>query len=757
MPDFNVVGKRMDAVGSRAVVTGKTVYSPDIDLPHMLVGKLLYSSYPFARILRLDVSKAHAIPGVAAVLTAQDIPGENSYLYWYPDQPLLVEDQVRYQGDAIAAVAAETEEIAQAALDAIEVEYEQLEGIFDPEEAMKPDARRVWPEKPNLHSHHVDEWGDIEKGFSQADMIVENTYRTQYVEHAMLETESAVAYVDEDGMIVVFASAQAPHRDRMQIARALGVPEAHVREITPRIGGAFGAKDEAHIQIHAALLALKTGRPVKMVRSREESIQTHVKRHPTIIRYRTGATKDGVLTAVHMTAIGDTGPYVNAGEEVMMVTTAYGVGPYYVPNARTEAYTVLTNNPTCGAMRGFGVTQGTFAIERQMDELALKLDIDPLEIRSRNGLQTGQQFQPKAILRQGDGMKACLEKAAELSGWESRETLTRTPEAHLRRGWGIATGFHKVGYGPTVSDHSAASISMAPDGSVLLRTGAADMGQGAHTIMVQYAAEILGVEPSVVSVIKPDTSIAADSGASVASRVTAFSGSAVIQAAEPIREVLVTLAAEEMGADQKLIDLRLGSVYVDGERVSLKVEDLSAKAYERDLPMQASGYYAMPYPEAVLPDGSIGYLQTASFGAHIAQVLVDVETGIVTVEEIVAVHDVGQIVNPGGVRGQIEGAVSMAFGYGLLEELVVDQGKIQNTSFESYLIPTTLDTPNIKIGVVEIPEPGAPLGAKPVGEPPTNLAAAAIANAVTDAIDAPIAQLPLTPERVLDALESRDH
>lgn len=754
MIELNVVGKRMAAIDSRAVVTGKAVYCPDLEFPNMLVGKLLYSPYACARIQRLDVSKAQAMPGVVAVLTAKDIPGENSYLYWYPDQPLLVPEYVRYWGDAVAAVAAETEEVALAALETIEVEYQPLEGIFDPEEAMKPGAKRVWPDKDNVHSHYVSEWGDIAAGFAQADVIIDNTYTTQFVEHAMLETESAVAYVDNDGSAVVYASAQAPHRDRIQIARALGLPEVMVREITPHIGGAFGAKDEAHVQIHAALLAYKSGRPVKIVRTREESIQTHVKRHPVKIRYRTGATKDGKLTAVHMIAIGDTGPYVGAGEEVMSVMANYGVSPYFVPNARSEAYTVLTNNPICGAFRGFGVPQATFAFERQMDELARDLEVDPLEIRELNGLKTGQRFQPKAVVRSGDGMQACLDRVAQLSNWRERDKLPRQPAPHLRRGWGIAASFHKAGFGCDVTDHASAAVNMAPDGSVLVRTGAADMGQGAHTVIAQFVAERLGVTPSKVKVIKPDTALAADAGATVASRVTTFSGNAVIRATEPIRQVLLTLAVEETNADPELIDLRQDFVYVEGERLNLRVADLAAKAYQKNLPMQASGFYAMDFPKVQLPDGTIGYEQTTSFGAHVAQVLVDIETGQVEVEQIVAVHDVGQVVNPGGVRGQIEGAVVMALGYALMEELLVDRGKTFNTSLDSYLIPTSFDSPNIKYDVVELSDPEAPLGAKGVGEPPVNIAPAAIANAVVDAIGAPITQLPITPERVLEALQT---
>ena len=755
MGEYEVVGKGMAAIGGQDIVTGKAVYTPDIEILDMLVGKLLYSPYACARILKLDVEKARAIPGVAAVMTADGIPGENSYQYWYSDQPLLVKDQVRYRGDALAAVAAETEEIALAALAAIEVEYEPLEGIFDANEAMQPGARKVWDDKENIHSHHVESWGDIEEGFAKADVVVENTFQTSYQEHAMLETESAVAMLDLDGSVVVYASAQAPHRDRIQIARALGVPEAMVREITPHIGGAFGGKDEANIQIHAALLANQAKKPVRIVRTREESILTHVKRHPIKVKYKMGATKEGKLTAIHLVGIGDTGPYVNSGEEVMMVMGTYGSSPYFVPHVKTEAYTVFTNNPIGGAFRGFGVPQVSLAFEGLMDALARELDLDPLEIRKINGLKTGQQFQSGSVVRDAQGMLACLDRVAELSDWANREKEERQPAPHLRRGWGLAASFHKVGFGCNIPDHAGAGINMAPDGSVVVRTGGSDMGQGLHTLLAQFVAEQLGVQPDQVKVHKPDTALAADAGASVASRATVFSGNATLKAAAPIRQVLIDLAAEELGADPKLVDLRGGYVYVESEQVQLTVPDLAAKAYDRNLPMQASGFFTMDYPDAKLTDGSDGFEQVVGFGAHVAQVLVDIETGQVEVERVIAVHDAGTIINPKGARGQVEGAVSMACGYALMEELIVDQGLIQNPSLESYLIPTVLDVPKTTADFVELEDAAGPLGAKGLGEPPMNITPAAIANAVTDAIGTPVTHLPITPERVLGMLESK--
>ena len=426
---MDVIGKQTAPLAIEEKVTGQAKYVADLSFPGMLVGKLLYTRFPSARIIRLDTNEARELPGVYAILTHADIPGENSYLYaTTPDQPLLISDIARYQGDAIAAVAAQDEQTAQAALDAIQVEYEELPGVFDMLAALEPGARRVWADKSNLCDQLVIERGDLLAGFNEADIIIENTYQTQRVEHAFLETEGAVALV-EHGTIIVYTCCQSPHRDRMQIARALGIPQDRVRVITPHIGGAFGGKDEAHVQIHAALLAHATGKPVKLIRSREESILTHVKRHPVVIRYRSGAKRDGRLTAVQVEATGDTGPYRNAGPEVMGLVAEMSGGPYKIPNARLEARTVFTNNPICGAMRGFGIPQAAFACEAQMDALAKALNLDPLEIRLRNGLETGTMLPSGVTIREGQGMKACLLEAARLAGWERQGSNRAQPGA----------------------------------------------------------------------------------------------------------------------------------------------------------------------------------------------------------------------------------------------------------------------------------------------------------------------------------------
>jgi len=745
-----VVGRPTAALGAKAIVTGEALYCPDIQLPGMLCGKLLYSPHARARIKKLDVSKARKLDGVYAVITHADIPGENSYLYAEPDQPLLVVDEVRFQGDAVAAVAARDSQTADAALQAIEVEYEPLPGIFDPLEAMQPGAGQVVQGEDNVMMSTTYRTGDVEAAIASADVVIRNTYRTQWAEHAFLETEGGVGLVDDNGGITVYSSCQAPHRDRMQIARALAMPESMVRVITPYIGGAFGAKDEAHVQIHAGLLAHAAQRPVHLIRDRRESILTHVKRHPISVEYTTAATKDGKLLAVKARAIADAGPYTNSTHEVLNKFGEFIGGPYKVENVEVEKIGVRTNNPITGAFRGFGAPQAAFVYESQMDDLARELGMDPLEIRLLNGVETGTKMYTGVVVREGTAMKASLKRAAEMINWEKRSQCERQPAEHLRRGWGMATILKGSGLGRGLSDHAGVVIEMHRDGSVLLRSGAADMGQGIVTVMAQLAAERLGVDISSVRVIRADTAKSPDAGASCASRQVMVSGSAVVEAADSIRDTLLMLAARKTKIDKDRLDLKAGWLHVDGEKHDLSVRDLARHAGNWGYPLHAESLVHFEYPDDVPKIGYRYSQEVFQFCTQIAQVLVDCETGQVTVERLVAVHDAGKIINPGGVFSQIEGGVAQGIGYALTEELIVDEGCTQNPSLENYVIPMALDLPELEMEVLEIPEPiAAPLGAKGIAESPIIPTAPAIRNAICDAIGKPLYELPMTPERVL--------
>jgi CO/xanthine dehydrogenase Mo-binding subunit len=754
MAEPGIVGRWTRAPGAHDIVTGKARYCPDLRLPGMLTGRLLYSPHARARIKHLDVSRARAIPGVFAVITHADIAGENSYLYAVPDQPLLAVEEVRFQGDAVAAVAAVDEATADAALRAIEVEYEVLEGIFDPLLAMQPGADQVIAGEENIIMHHTYRTGEVDAALARADVIVENSYGTTWVEHAFLETEGGVARLGEDGVVTVWSSCQAPHRDRMQIARALGKPESMVRVITPYIGGAFGGKDEAHVQIHAALLACAAGRPVSLIRGRRESILTHVKRHPFIVQCTTAASSDGRLLAVKVRAIADAGPYTNASHEVLNKFGEFIGGPYTVQNLEVEQIGVRTNNPISGAFRGFGAPQAAFVYECQMDDLARKLGMDPLEIRLLNGVETGTRMYTGVVVREGSAMKASLRKAAEMIGWERRDQIERQPAPHLRRGWGMATILKGSGLGRGLADHAGVVLEMHRDGSVSLRSGAADMGQGIMAILAQLAAEKLGVEMSAVRVVRADTARTPDAGASCASRQCIVSGNAVLEAAETIHESLMAIAAGKTKVSRDRLDLANGRLLVDGEPHALSVADLALRALAWGYPMHAESRSHFQYPDDV-PEVTYKYSQEVfQFCTQIAQVLVDCETGQVEVERLIAVHDAGRMINPGGVYGQIEGGCAQGIGYALTEELVVRAGHTMNASLENYVIPMAMDIPELEMEVLEVPEPsGTPLGAKGIAESPIIPTAPAIRNAILDAVGKPLYQLPMNAERVLAALD----
>ena len=754
MSDSGIVGRWTSAPGAVDIVTGKARYCPDIQLPGILTGKLLYSPHVRAKITRLDVAEARALPGVYAVLTAEDIPGENSYLYAFPDQPLLADGEVRFQGEAVAAVAAVDEQTAELALAAIEVEYEPMEGVFDPVQAMLSDAPQVVAGEDNIIMQDTYRIGDVDEALASADVVVRNTYRTQWAEHAFLETEGGVGMIDDEGVLTVYSSCQAPHRDRMQIARALAMPESSVRVITPYIGGAFGGKDEAHVQIHAGLLAWASQRPVHLIRGRRESILTHVKRHPFIVECATGATRDGTVVAVKARAIADAGPYHNATHEVINKFGEFIGGPYKVRNLEVEKIAVRTNNPITGAFRGFGAPQAAFVYESQMDDLARELGMDPLELRLLNGVETGDRMYTGVVVREATGMKESLHAAAGKIGWKDREEQEHEPAPHLRRGWGMATILKGCGLGRDLADHAGVLLEMHRDGSVVLQSGAADMGQGIITVMAQLAADRLGVNLSDVRVVRADTAQSPDAGASCASRQAMVSGNAVLEAADAIRNTLLDVAARKVKVDKDRLDLAEGKLLVDGEPHKMTVCDVAARASAFGYPLHAEPVSHLEYP-ADVPEIPYRFSsEVFQFCTQAAQVLVDIETGQVEVERLVAVHDVGKMINPGGTFGQIEGGMAQGMGYALTEELVVIEGKTRNPSLENYVIPMALDFPEMEMEVLENPEPGGgPMGARGVAEGPLIPTAPAIRNAIADAIGKPLYELPMNPERVLAALD----
>ncbi|MBN1314576.1 MAG: xanthine dehydrogenase family protein [Anaerolineales bacterium] len=748
------VGYSAPPIGGESKVTGKTRYVADLVFPGMLYGKLLYTTCAPALIKRIDTSKALESAGVVAVMTAADIPGLPYYHYVLPDMPVLGIDQVRYLGEAVAMVAAETKEQAEDAIEKIIVEYEPIPGIFDPQDAMKEGARRIQEDKPNILDHSIIEHGNLEKGFQQAAVVVEGTYRTQLVEHAFLEVEAAVATCDVDKRITVYSSTQCPHKDRRQLAAILGLPEPMVRVIVPAVGGAFGGKAELHVQPHAALLSWKTGRPVKIVRTREESIKSHIKRVPMIIHYKTGASSEGKLTAVKLEIIGDAGPYANATFEVLGFAILMGTGPYEVPNARLEGYTVLTNNVITGAFRGFGLPQMHFACEQQMDRLAEKLGMDPLEIRLKNSVKQGSQLATKATVYHPSGLPEVLRAVTERANWKDRSALERQPAPHLRRGIGLACCWQGVGLGAVNPDHASVNLEMVSDGGVILRCGATDMGQGLATVMTQMVTEELKVPWRMIRLIGPDTDITLDCLPSEASRQTYVTGSAVIDASRKLLARIFNVAAEKFGCATDDLVMAEGEVICPRSEESISLPDLYREAYSRRIVLSTTGFAQMPtadIKEITFPF-AFSYF---SCNAQVAQVLVDIETGEVKVEHLMAAQDVGKAINPLGVEGQVVGGVVQGIGWSILEELVYDKEQCATASLHDYLIPTTMDIPKIETVIVEVNDPEGPYGARGIGEAPITPTAAAIANAVADALGVRMERLPITPERILGALAEK--
>ncbi len=741
--------------GFEEKVTGRCQFTADIQLPGMLVAKALYPEYPRARIKKLDVSKAEAIPGVAAVVTYHDLPDKTHYGILVKDQQIFAMDEVFYIGDIVALVAAENTDIAQQAVNAIQVEYEPLPGVYDALQAFEStDILARSDITTNILDHVSLTHGDVARGFAEADVVVKRTYQTQCTEALFLETESTVA--DWDGQnLLMYVSGQDPHGDRNQIAEALGLPINRVRVIYPYVGGGFGGKEELHIQIQTAALALKVKRPVKFVRSRHESLFTHQKRAGIHVRLETGAKADGTLVAMRAKIIGDSGPYANIFPAVIGGTVELISGPYKVPHSQVDSYAVATNNLTSGGMRGFGTPEVAFAFEQNMDSLAKELDIDPIEFRFKNGMDKDTLMPSGAYIYHEIGLKETITKAAEAANWAERgEWLDREPGPDLRRGLGVATIWHGMGMGKNVVDTSGATVEMTPDGSVILYTGSAELGQGAITAQKLMVAEDLGIDYENIKVVMGDTDTVPAAGTTSASRSTYMMGNAILKATGRIRASLLELASNVLEAEVDELIMADNKVMVkDSPERFLDIPKLAGQAWWMNKKLRGDGFAEMWHPTE--PEHELNFSHAHSlfaYATHIAQVLVDTKTGVVKVEKIWAAHDVGKAINSQAIEGQIDGGVMQGLGYALTEELLQVDGFLLNDTLSTYIAPLSIDIPEIEHIIVEVPQPSAPFGAIGIGEPTLVPVAPAIANAIADAIGVEMNQIPMTPERVLEQI-----
>jgi CO/xanthine dehydrogenase Mo-binding subunit len=726
MPSIGRSEVRIDALGK---VTGQTLYPGDINLPGTTYMKILFARRPHAIVRSIDSRQAEALEGVLAVFTAKDVP-VNEYGLIMPDQPVLCgpgsnkpfADRVRFVGDQVALVVAENEEIASLATELIQVSYEDLPIVTDPREAMQPGAVILHPDRDsNVFCHYRIRKGDVESAFAQADVIVEGVYHTPYQEHAFLQPEAGVAYIDGTGRVTIQVAGQWTHEDQEQISHALGLPLEQVRVIYPAIGGAFGGREDMSVQIVLALAAWRLhqrgiDRPVKTIWSREESIIGHHKRHPYFIRTRWGATQDGKLVAAEVENIADAGGYAYTSTKVLGNATLMCTGPYEIPNVKVDSYAVYTNNIVTGAFRGFGGPQGAFAAESQMNRLAEALGMDPAEIRRRNIITEGALLSVGTPLPKGVSMPQVLEECIRQSGWfEKKESQPLSP--YLRRGRGIACAFKNIGFSFGAPEQSTATVELfgaAELERAVLHHAGADCGQGAHTVFAQAAAEVLNLPIQKIQLIVSDTAYTDNSGSASASRMTFMALNSIKGACEQ--------ALEKWRAEERPVVARY------------QYRPPATTPYD-------------PQTGKSEPNFAYGYV------AQAVEVEVDLETGHVHLLDVISTNDVGRAVNPQQVQGQIEGAVVQAEGYAILENFVSKGGYIQTQHLSTYLIPTILDIPErVKSVILEYPDPNGPWGARGMAEMPYLPLAPAITAAVHDAIGVWFYDFPLTPERVLRGL-----
>jgi len=737
-------------------VRGEFAFSSDLWAENMLWGATLRGHHPRARIRGIDLGAALGLPGVYAVLTHEDVPGAKLFGLEHQDQPVLAIDEVRYQGEPVAIVAADHPETARRAVARIAVDYEVLVPVVDAERALEADADRVHP-GGNVVRHVRIRKGSPDDAV--ADVVVTGEYEVGMQDQAFLGPESGLAVPAEDGGVDLYIATQWLHVDRKQVAASLGLPPDRVRLTLAGVGGAFGAREDMSMQIHACMLALHTGRPVKMVYSREESFFGHVHRHPAKLRYEHGATNDGRLMYVRARIVLDGGAYASTSSAVCANAATLGVGPYDVPNVAMDGYAAYTNNPPCGAMRGFGAVQACFGYESQMDKLAAALGIDPVEVRIRNALRTGDTM-PTG--QRADGPAPVEEllrrvavappspppsppgRDADLRHLPGGVSNTTHGEGVVR-GIGYGIGIKNVCFSEGFDDYATARVRLEIIGgepTVLVHTAACEVGQGLVTVQAQIARTELGVER--VTIATADTTVGS-AGSSSASRQTYMTGGAVRAACEAVREEVFRLAGARLGrrpADLRLVDGTLRS-YMDGVDAPLAEvlgDDVIEKTVEwRHLPT---------YPLDPLTGQGDAHVQYA-FAAHRATVDVDTELGLVKVVEIVTAQDVGKAVNPQAVEGQIHGGTAQGLGLAVMEEIQVVDGVVRNPSFTDYLIPTILDMPPMRLDVLELADPHSPYGLRGVGEPPTISSTPAIVAAIRAATGRPLSRVPVRPEHIL--------
>jgi xanthine dehydrogenase D subunit len=749
------VGESVPRADAVQKVTGDFPYSSDLRVKGMLWGATVRSPHPYARIVSIDIAEALASPGVRSVLTHEDVPGRKVYGLEIPDQPVLAFDVVRYWGEAVALIAADQPEQARRAAHKVHVDYQVLVPLTDPELALAADS-------PPLHAHgNVTRQVKIRRGdpAAKAEVVVSGEYDIGMQDQAPLGPESGLAVPDGEGGVDLYIATQWLHVDRDQLAECLALPPEKVRLTMAGIGGAFGAREDLSMQAHACMLALRTGRPVKIVYSRPESFVGHVHRHPGRLRYEHGATREGMLVYVKARILLDGGAYASSSTAVIANACCFALGPYECPNATIDGWVVYTNNPPCGAMRGFGSVQNCYAHEAQMDKLAAVLGIDPVDLRIRNALKTGSTMVTGQVIEGPVPVAELLQRIRDVplppAPATGKVDLTEMPggvsntthgEA-VRRGVGYAVGFKNVGYSEGFNDYSTARVRLSvvagrPRAEV--HTASAEVGQGLVTVQAQIAGTELGVTDVVV--LDADTQVGS-AGSSSASRQTYITGGAVKAACEAVRERVFSLALSELGRKARAgIQLKDDAlVSASGAVVVPLATLLGDEVIEETREFRPRQTFRLD-PETGQANAHLQY----AFAAHRAVVDVDTELGLVKVVELATAQDVGKAINPQAVEGQLEGGAAQGLGLAIMEEVQVKDGVIRNASFTDYLLPTILDMPPLRMQVLELGDPHAPYGLKGVGEPPTISSGPAIVAAIRAATGRPLSRVPVRPHDIVE-------
>ncbi|MGD0931683.1 MAG: molybdopterin cofactor-binding domain-containing protein [Candidatus Korobacteraceae bacterium] len=804
MTDFSVIGKSIAMIDAAGKTTGAGKYADDFALPGMLVGKILHSPYPHARIKSIDTARAKALDGVVAVVTGEDAPNPYGILPVGHDETALAVGKVRYVGDHVACVAAVTEEIAERALELIDVDYEPLPAYFDPEESMKAETDLIHENRPhNIEKdyHHV--FGDPEKGFAEADYVAEARYIANEVTHAAMEPHCTLANFELDphtgklGRLTVWSSTQVPYYLQHKLSLVLELPMSQIRVIKPLVGGGFGGKSEIiPLEIIAAVAARAAKAPVKITYTREEVFWAHRGRPRTIIDLKTGVKKDGRVTSVACKVIQDGGAYCSYGVVTILYSGALIGALYDIPHIRYDGYRVLTNKPACGAMRGHGTVNVRFAFESQMDEIAATLKLDPAEVRRVNLLK------PPTVTVNGlrvlsYGLPECIDQVIARSGWAERKD--KMPKG---RGLGVACSHYVSGAANSIirSDmpHSTVNIKIDRDGGVVVYTGASDIGQGSDTMTAQVVAEVLGCDLARVRVIAADTDLTPIDLGSYSSRVTFMAGNAALRAAEAVKKNIASAAAKRMDCAPEDVIMRDDRVYKrgtvsddsdskaaeiledkeaarghvdgqilrgsvlqtrkeDGPKEHLSFEEAVVSAIDFHGALTGTGSYAPPVEArgGRHKGGGVGPSPAYSYSAQVAEVTVDEETGEVTVHKIWAAHDCGRALNPVAVEGQVIGSVWMGLGQALEEEMVWKDGLLMNPGLLEYRSPSSAESPDIECIIVESIDPEGPFGAKEAGEGSLAATIPAISNAIYHAVGVRLRESPFTPERILSALRAK--